>query len=193
MATNLPGQSSDPAPPHAVLGKVRILVTLGLLVLLILCLTFSWTTRDAMGHLAFLQKPGDAGRVAEGQNTIVDLSPWQTAQALAAMAVTAEETELAREAERLADHQTDQAFAAALRQASLQHYSLSGEALATAVRDAGHKHVVYLRSMQESIEYLLQEARPGDAIMTIGAGNVSRASNELMVLLGTEHPSPHAR
>jgi UDP-N-acetylmuramate--alanine ligase len=70
---------------------------------------------------------------------------------------------------------------------------ISGEALANAVRDAGHKHVVYLRSMQESIEYLLQEARPGDAIMTIGAGNVSRASNELMVLLGTEHPSPHAR
>ncbi len=25
-----------------------------------------------------------------------------------------------------------------------------------------------------------------------GAGNVSRASNELMVLLGTEHPTPHA-
>jgi UDP-N-acetylmuramate--alanine ligase len=70
---------------------------------------------------------------------------------------------------------------------------ITGEALANAVRDAGHKHVVYLRSMQESIEYLLQEARPGDAIMTIGAGNVSRASNELMVLLGTEHPSPHAR
>jgi UDP-N-acetylmuramate--alanine ligase len=70
---------------------------------------------------------------------------------------------------------------------------VTAEALATAVRDAGHKHVVYLRSMQESIEYLLQEARPGDAIMTIGAGNVSRASNELMVLLGTEHPSPHAR
>jgi UDP-N-acetylmuramate-alanine ligase len=46
--------------------------------------------------------------------------------------------------------------------------------------------------MQESIEHLLREARPGDAIMTIGAGNVSRASNELMVLLGTEHPTPNA-
>jgi len=34
--------------------------------------------------------------------------------------------------------------------------------------------------------------RPGDAILTIGAGNISRASNEFMVLLGTEHPSPHA-
>lgn len=40
--------------------------------------------------------------------------------------------------------------------------------------------------MQNAIEFLLREARPGDAILTIGAGNVSRASNELMVLLGTE-------
>jgi hypothetical protein len=28
--------------------------------------------------------------------------------------------------------------------------------------------------------------------MTIGAGNISRASNELMVLLGTENPTHHA-
>ena len=46
--------------------------------------------------------------------------------------------------------------------------------------------------MQEGIEYLLREARPGDAILTIGAGNISRASNELMVLLGTEHSTTHA-
>ena len=46
--------------------------------------------------------------------------------------------------------------------------------------------------MQESIEHLLREARPGDAILTIGAGNVSRASGELMVLLGTEHTTHHA-
>jgi UDP-N-acetylmuramate--alanine ligase len=69
---------------------------------------------------------------------------------------------------------------------------VTSEALAEAIREAGHKNVHYLRSMQESIEYLLREARPGDAIMTIGAGNVSRASNELMVLLGTEHPTHHA-
>jgi UDP-N-acetylmuramate--alanine ligase len=69
---------------------------------------------------------------------------------------------------------------------------VTSEALAGAVREAGHKNVHHLRSMQESIEYLLREARPGDAIMTIGAGNISRASNELMVLLGTEHPTHHA-
>jgi len=70
---------------------------------------------------------------------------------------------------------------------------ITSEALATAIRDAGHKNVNYFRSMQAGIEFLLREARAGDAIMTIGAGNVSSASNELMVLLGTEHPTHHAR
>ena len=46
--------------------------------------------------------------------------------------------------------------------------------------------------MREGMEYLLREAHTGDAIFTIGAGNISRASNELMVLLGTEHPTTHA-
>jgi small-conductance mechanosensitive channel len=142
MAINLPGQTPEPAPRLAVLSKVRVLITLGLLVLLILCVAFSWTTRDAMGNLPFLHRPGDPGRVVEGQNTLVDLSPWQTAQALAALAVTAEETESAREAERLADHGVDQAFAAALRQASLQHYSLSGEALAISKRISQFQQIV---------------------------------------------------
>jgi UDP-N-acetylmuramate--alanine ligase len=63
---------------------------------------------------------------------------------------------------------------------------ITSEELAKGIRDAGHKNVFYYRSMQEAIEFLLREARPGDALMTIGAGNVSRASGELMVLLGTE-------
>jgi UDP-N-acetylmuramate--alanine ligase len=66
---------------------------------------------------------------------------------------------------------------------------ITSEALGNAIREAGHKNVHYFRSMQDGIEFLLREARAGDAIMTIGAGNVSRASNELVVLLGTEHPT----
>jgi len=69
---------------------------------------------------------------------------------------------------------------------------VTSEALANAIREAGHKNVFYLRSMQEGIEHLLHAARAGDAILTVGAGNISRASNELMVLLGTEHPTHHA-
>ena len=69
---------------------------------------------------------------------------------------------------------------------------VTSEALAAAIREAGHKNVHYFRSMQEGIEFLLRTAKPGDAILTIGAGNVSRAGSELMVLLGTESPTPHA-
>jgi UDP-N-acetylmuramate--alanine ligase len=69
---------------------------------------------------------------------------------------------------------------------------VTSEALANAIREAGHKNVFYARSMQEGIEHLLHAARAGDAILTVGAGNISRASNELMVLLGTEHPTHHA-
>jgi len=64
---------------------------------------------------------------------------------------------------------------------------VTSEALATSIREAGHKNVHYCESMQAAVEFLLREAKPGDAIMTIGAGNVSRASNEFMVLLGTEY------
>jgi len=64
---------------------------------------------------------------------------------------------------------------------------ISSEALANSIREAGHKNVHYYRSMQAAIEFVLREARPGDAILTIGAGNVSRASSEFMVLLGTEY------
>ncbi len=69
---------------------------------------------------------------------------------------------------------------------------ITSEALAAAIREAGHKNVHYIRSIQDSIGFLLKNARPGDAILTVGAGSVSRASNELMVLLGTEHPIRHA-
>ena len=69
---------------------------------------------------------------------------------------------------------------------------VSSETLVSAIREAGHKNVHYFRSMQEGIEYLLKQARSGDAVLTIGAGNIGRASSEFMVLLGTEHPTPHA-
>ncbi len=111
-----------------ILGKTRLVLLLVLLALLSLCIVFSFTTRAAMATLSFLRSQGGV----EGKKTLVDLRPWQTAQALAPLAVTVEETEYAHDAERLADHEVDQAFAAALRQAGLQaqHRVLTGEALA---------------------------------------------------------------
>ena len=82
-----------------------------------------------MGNLSFLTRRSRGGNF--GKKTIVDLRPWLTAQALAPLAVTAEEKEYARNAMRLADHAVDQAFASALRQATLQAQKLTptGKAL----------------------------------------------------------------
>ncbi len=92
--------------------------------LLVLCLVGAWLTRGSMTHLPFLRGKGAA------QNTLVDQRPWQTIESLAPLAVSAEEQSLAREAERLADHEVDQAFAFALRQAAFQTRTLTGDALA---------------------------------------------------------------
>jgi len=68
--------------------------------------------------------------MSEGRKNLVDLTTWQTAQSLTPMAKSAEELEYAHEAERLADHEIDQTFAAALRQPSAHHHELTGDALA---------------------------------------------------------------
>jgi len=70
---------------------------------------------------------------------------------------------------------------------------ITSEALAAAIRGAGHKNVVYCASMQEGIERLLREARPGDALLTIGAGSVSRAGGELAQLLAAQYPAAEKR
>ncbi|MGA2570910.1 MAG: mechanosensitive ion channel domain-containing protein [Terracidiphilus sp.] len=117
------GGSSD----ARLFGKTRLLLLCALLAMLIVCTVVSWTTRGAM---ALLDGKGKSPSQGAAQS-LVDLQPWQTAQALAPLAVSAEENEYAREAERLADHEVDQAFATALRQARLeaQHRTLTGDAL----------------------------------------------------------------
>lgn len=93
--------------------------------LFILCLAAAWWTRGAMTHMPFLHSSGDPA----GSNTLVDQRPWQTIASLAPLAVSAEEQSFAHEAERLADHEVDQSFALALRQAALQTRTLTGDAL----------------------------------------------------------------
>ncbi len=116
--------------------RKQLPILLVLLALLTCCIIFAWTTRDAMIGLSFLPGRGSARTAVSTRKTIVDLTPWQTAQTLAALAATAEETEYAHEAEHLADHEVDQAFAAALRQATIQaqHRVLTGPALALSNR-----------------------------------------------------------
>jgi small-conductance mechanosensitive channel len=92
-------------------------------VVLAVCLVASYLTEGAMAHLPFLN--GQGGTAESG---LVDQRPWQTVAALAPLAVSSEEQQLAREAERLADHEVDQAFAMALRQAEVETHVLTGPA-----------------------------------------------------------------
>ena len=63
---------------------------------------------------------------------------------------------------------------------------MSGEKLADAIRGAGHKNVIFKSTMQAGMEYMLREARPGDAVMAIGAGSVGRVLDQLAMLLGSK-------
>ena len=69
---------------------------------------------------------------------------------------------------------------------------ITGEKLADAISSAGHKNVVFSSTMQAGMEYMLREARPGDAILAIGAGSVGRVLDQLALLLGTRVAPIHA-
>lgn len=141
-----------------IFGSTRLVILLVLSVLLVLCLVFTWTTRDAVGSLSFLNPKDDPNRTTNGKKTLVDVSVWETAQALASLAYSAEEKEYAQEAERLSDHEVDQAFAAALRQATLdaQHITLTGDALELSTRVAQLQQLIAQDNddVQTIVEYL---------------------------------------
>jgi small-conductance mechanosensitive channel len=101
-----------------------------MLIVLAVTLAGLFMTRGVMEDLPFLQARKGNWTGAYVPLGVVDQRPWQTAATLAALAQSAEERKLARDAERLADHEVDQAFSQSLRQASLAKPNLSGKALA---------------------------------------------------------------
>src|SRR6516165_11176740 len=112
------------------MNRPRKLIVSVMLVLLAITLAGAFLTRGVMAYLPFLQAKKGNWNGAYVPLGIVDQRPWQTAATLAALAQSAEERKLARDAERLADHEVDQAFSQSLRQASLTKPILTGKALA---------------------------------------------------------------
>src|ERR1700747_2708481 len=106
------------------------LTILVMLIVLAVTLVGAFMTRGVMADLPFLQARKGGWTGAYVPLGIVDQRPWQTAATLAALAQSAEEKKLARDAERLADHEVDQAFSQSLRQANLAQPKLSDTALA---------------------------------------------------------------
>jgi small-conductance mechanosensitive channel len=145
------------------MNRARMVIVLIMLIMLAGTLAGTFLTRGVMAYLPFLQaRKGDwtGAYVPPG---VVDQRPWQTAATLAALAQSAEEKELAREAERLADHEVDQAFSQSLRQASLEKPNLSGKALALQQRVAELQETV--KNDQARVASLSASAgRPAGAV-----------------------------
>ena len=107
--------------------KIAVAVSLAVLAA---CVAGVFLTQGVMEQLPYLHGQTAGWSAAPPLDEIVDQRPWKTARALAALALTQEELQFAREAERLSDHEVDQNFAQSLRQASLDTRQLSGDALA---------------------------------------------------------------
>ena len=60
---------------------------------------------------------------------------------------------------------------------------VSGEALVEAVRRFGHKDARYVGSVEDATRALLEETHENDMVITLGAGNVYRAGENLVELL----------
>ena len=112
------------------MNRSRRAIVLIMLIVLAGTLVGAYMTRGVMAYLPFLQARRGSWTGAYVPLGVVDQRPWQTAAALAALAQSAEEKKFAREAERLADHEVDQAFSQSLRQAALAKPNLSGKAVA---------------------------------------------------------------
>jgi len=139
-----------------------------------------YLTQGAMANLPFLRGKGSPA-VARGSNDLVDQRPWQTIESLTPLAVSAEETRLVHEAQRLADHEVDQAFAQALRQASLDTRNLTGEALALQQKVAALQGVV--QEDQGKVDALTAAAKgvnpPGTDDLDIAKAQLQLDSDEL--------------
>jgi UDP-N-acetylmuramate--alanine ligase len=69
---------------------------------------------------------------------------------------------------------------------------ITAEKLAEAIGSAGHKHAVFTGTMQAGMELMLREARPGDAVLAIGAGSIGRALDQLAMLLESKVTTSYA-
>ena len=131
-------------------------------VVLVALLVVLFLNRGTLEQLAFL-------RQHQGQvSGLVDQRPYQTAQTLAALAVSSEEQTLAQQAERLADHEVDQAFAMALRvsQQKAAQRTLTGEAADLQKRVDALKPLV--KDDQAKVDTLTAAAKAPNTVAAAG-------------------------
>jgi UDP-N-acetylmuramate--alanine ligase len=59
----------------------------------------------------------------------------------------------------------------------------TAETLTAAIKRFGHKDVRYVGALENAAEALRDHVQPGDLVLTLGAGTVSRVSDQLLELL----------
>jgi UDP-N-acetylmuramate--alanine ligase len=59
----------------------------------------------------------------------------------------------------------------------------TAESLTHAIQRYGHKDARYIGSLEKAAEALRDHVQPGDLVLTLGAGTVSRVSDQLLTLL----------
>jgi UDP-N-acetylmuramate--alanine ligase len=62
-------------------------------------------------------------------------------------------------------------------------HGVTAEALAAGVADQGHRDVRYVGSLDQLVEAMVSQARPGDVLVTLGAGDISGAAEVILRLL----------
>jgi UDP-N-acetylmuramate--alanine ligase len=60
---------------------------------------------------------------------------------------------------------------------------VTSEALVRLARDAGHPGIAYIPRREDLAAWLDAQARPGDLVITLGAGNIQLVCNEVIALL----------
>lgn len=57
---------------------------------------------------------------------------------------------------------------------------VTGELVAQAARDLGHRQVLYIPDLEQLVANLTPHLRPGDLVLTIGAGNIWRYGDKIL-------------
>lgn len=113
----------------------RLWIVVPAVVLVVLGVVW-YATRGASEEVRYMQRGAGVGQA------LVDQSPFDLAKTLATLAVSPEERGYATEAERLADHEVDQSFAMALREAATAKRVSTPEVQALEAKVAGLKATV---------------------------------------------------
>ncbi|BDG08550.1 mechanosensitive ion channel domain-containing protein [Anaeromyxobacter paludicola] len=142
-----------------------------------------WSTRapaPATSKDAATRPASGATGPAPNRPRVVDMSPLLTARRVAALATTPEEQELARQAERLADHSVDLAFVDAMRRAVDEQPPPTPEVRELAARKSKARAAV--EAGEQRVAQLTREAAaasPEDKEQRLDEVEVARAQLEL--------------